>query len=352
MPHCYPFLSDAWQQALLDAAVVAPHPAAPWQLLEMPQPQAWLPLYCRHDSSGEYVFDQLWAQASQRAGLAYYPKLVTAVPYTPVEGPRWRAPAQRHAGDWVMEQVEQALSARQASGWHLLFAEPAQRQQLAGAGLIERLDCHFRWYNRDYQNFDDFLAALQSRKRKNMRKERQRAQHGLQIERAVGEQIPATWWQAFYPCYAQTYFERGRRPYLSPRFFDSVQQRLAPQLMMVAATAPGQPQPLATALYLFDDHALYGRYWGALAAQDALHFELCYYQGIEFAIERGLRSFDPGVQGEHKLLRGFEPVLTASLHWLREPRLQQAVADFCGREAQAVRNYRDDARQYLPFRSE
>ncbi|MDX1804303.1 MAG: GNAT family N-acetyltransferase [Alcanivorax sp.] len=341
----YPFLSDVFFRALEASGAASPRQG--WLPCHLNDGDNWLPLYRRNQSRGEYVFDFSWAQAYQRHGLAYYPKLVTAVPYTPVAGPRWR-------GDWSASALWQGIQGRieehGASGWHLLFPDQACREQLAELPLVARQACHFRWFNRDYRDFEDYLARFQSRKRKNVRKERRRvADQGVTVIRRCGAQIEPQDWRLFYQCYADTYLKRGQLPYLDEPFFSALASGLNEQLMLVLAFQQGQA--VAAALYLFDDRQLYGRYWGALAEVDCLHFELCYYQGIEFAIERRLQVFDPGVQGEHKILRGFEPVLTWSLHHLVEPAFQRAIADFCEQEGDHVRAYQADARTLLPFRS-
>ena len=341
----YPFLHSAFDLALHDAGVVGAGTA--WQVCHRRQPMGQVPLYLRHSSRGEYVFDFSWAEAYQRHGLAYYPKLVTAVPYTPVVGPRW-------SGSWsadnLWQEIASALEEHQASGWHLLFPDAQSRQVVAELPLVARQACHFRWVNRDYGDFEDFLATFQSRKRKNLRKERRRiGEQGLQIDRWVGEAISPQLWSQFYVCYANTYYLRGQRPYLPPTFFEALaQSELREQMLLVTASENGQL--IASALYFFDAETLYGRYWGCKAERDCLHFELCYYQGIEFAIEKGLRAFDPGVQGEHKLLRGFEPEITWSYHYLANQEFQRAVAQFCKEEARQVTAYFEEARHYLPFR--
>ena len=337
-------------EAFLDALEHSGAVSAPegWSPCHQQIGETRLPLYSKMHSWGEYVFDHAWAQAYARHGLNWYPKLLTAVPYTPVDGPRWRGadPDPDQLWQVIQEQVE----AHNASSWHLLFPDEHSRQQLSGLPLIERHACHFRWFNRDYQSWDDFLAALTSRKRKSVRKERRAvSEQGLSVSRAVGEGIPEQWWQDYYPFYAASYLKRFQEPYLPPAFFEQLRASpLRSQVMMVMAFHDSQPQ--AAALYLFDDQALYGRYWGARRDYHALHFELCYYQGIEFAIEQGLGRFDPGVQGEHKILRGFEPVITRSLHWLRESAFHEAVARFCEEEARAVVHYQAQARELLPFR--
>lgn len=351
----YPFLQPAFFAALEQSGAVTE--VTGWRPMHLQSDAGWMPLYLKNHHRGEYVFDHDWAQAYANHGLSYYPRLVTAVPFSPLTGPRWRGDL---VGKDIVEQVRQVAAEQGASSWHLLFPDESAVEMLQEAwrgashssALAQRDACHFRWFNRDYADFDAFLASLTSRRRKSIRRERKQvAQSGVHIEQAVGEQIPESWWPAFYQCYADTYFKRGQHAYLSEDFFNRL--RLSPlsgQLMMVMAFSEGQP--LAAAFYLFDDSTLYGRYWGSLADVDGLHFELCYYRGIEFCISHNLTEFDPGVQGEHKILRGFEPVITRSLHWMREPAFQQAVTDFCQREAQMVKRYQSEARSLLPYRQE
>ena len=342
----YPFISDAFLAAL--GACEATGGNSDWQPCHAELAGSWMPMWLRRHSWGEYVFDHVWAHAYARHGLDWYPKLVTAIPYTPVPGPRWRGSDPDPQA--LMTEVEQRMHSTGASSWHLLFPDQHTREHLSETGLIERQACHFRWFNRDYRDWDDFLAALTSRRRKSIRKERQAVQEqGLEVRRAIGAAIPEHWWQPFYEFYAATYYKRGQAPYLGPAFFQSLRQSAqAEQLVLVMAFR--DEQPVAAAFYLFDEGRLYGRYWGCLAEYHALHFELCYYQGIELAIERGIPCFDPGVQGEHKILRGFEPVITWSLHAIREPAFADAIARFCADEARAVAAYQEEARGLLPFR--
>jgi len=340
----YPFLTDAFLEALEDTGAATPQSG--WTPCHLRAGEALLPLYARSGSRGEYVFDFAWADAYQRYGRRYYPKLVTAIPFTPVEGPRWRG---QWSAEALWEGVRETLEENQASSWHVLFPDRAARETLAPLPLIERLGCHFRWFNRGYADFEDFLGHFNSRKRKSVHRERRRVgEQGLSVERHVGHAIGEELWSLFYRCYADTYFRRGQLPYLDETFFRRLAERLGDQLMLAIAHHAGEP--VAAALYLFDDRALYGRYWGCVRDYNALHFELCYYQGIEFAIEQGCAVFDPGVQGEHKILRGFEPVLTRSLHWLADADFHAAVDDFCQREANQVRAYWNEARTLLPYR--
>lgn len=342
----YPFLNEHYLNALEDTGAVSAERG--WRPCHLTIEGGRMPLYLRSQSRGEYVFDYSWADAYQRHGLAYYPKLVTAIPYTPVTGPRWRgAPDPQQ----LWEGVQQRMAQTGASGWHLLFPDQATREVLEGLPLVARQACHFRWFNRDYADFEDYLARFQSRKRKNLRKERQRVvAQGITVQRIAGSAVTAEQWRLFYQCYADTYLKRGQFPYLDQAFFEQLANHMAEQMLLVLAQRGDRP--LAAALYFQDARQLYGRYWGCLEEVDGLHFELCYYQGIEYAIEAGLQVFDPGVQGEHKILRGFEPVITWSLHHLREPAFQRAIADFCEEEAAHVQRYREEAMTLLPFRKD
>lgn len=342
----YPFLDETYLGALESSGAVTAERG--WKPCHLALEDGWLPLYARSHSRGEYVFDYSWAEAYQRHGLAYYPKLVTAIPYTPVTGARWRG-SPNPAALW--EAIDARMIETGASGWHLLFPDQASREALEGLPLVTRQACHFRWLNRDYRDFDDYLARFQSRKRKNLRKERQRVvDQGITVQRIRGPAVTAEQWRIFYQCYASTYLKRGQLPYLDEGFFLQLARTMASQMLLVLACR--DEKPVAAALYFTDSQQLYGRYWGCLEEVDGLHFELCYYQGIEHAIESGLQGFDPGVQGEHKILRGFEPVITWSLHHLREPAFQNAIADFCKEEAEHVQRYREEAMTLLPFRKD
>ena len=342
----WPFLRGEFLCALEETGAVGE--GTGWEPLHAPDRYCGMPLYRKWHSMGEYVFDHAWAAGYERAGLAWFPKLVSAIPFTPVPGPRWSSSCGDPAAQ-VRTLLEEEVPRQGASGWHLLFPDKAAREALRGLPLVERQACHFYWYNRGYRDFDDFLAALASRKRKNLRRERRRVrEQGVEIRRARGGEIPSWWWAPFYRCYATTYLRRMMRPYLAPDFFTRIAATMGEQLMMVAAFL--EDEPLAFALYLFDDRQLYGRYWGTFRDLDALHFELCYYQGMEFCMEQGLEGFDPGVQGEHKLLRGFEPRITRSLHWLADSRMHRALEGFCAEEARMVHDYREEALRHLPYR--
>jgi uncharacterized protein len=343
----YPFLEPGFFEALQRSGATGEQTG--WQPVHLQRDDDfWMPLWLKSHNRGEYVFDHGWAEAYARHGLSYFPRLVTSVPFSPVTGARWRGELDP---DGLRQMIDDALGRHGASSWHLLFVDADAVAQLEGWPLAHRLGCHFRWFNRGYADFEAFLSALTSRRRKSIRRERLAAQQaGLDIRLMMAEEIPLDWWPDIYQCYAATFYKRGQRPYLSEQFFLLLAASPLCAQMMLAVALRGQ-RPVAMAFYLFDDHCLYGRYWGALEEVDGLHFELCYYRGIEFCITRGLAEFDPGVQGEHKILRGFEPVITHSLHWMAQPDFHRAVTDFCIREGQMVVRYQQDARQLLPFRN-
>lgn len=309
---------------------------------------AAVPLYVKSHSFGEYVFDWSWADAYARYGFAYYPKLVAAVPFAPVAGTRLMA-----ADDDARATLARALLAHaRASGLsslHVLFAPPAQIDRLADLGMLTRRGAQFHWRNAAYASFDEFLAALAQPKRKKIRAERRHvAQAGVTLERRVGEAITAADWDFFHRCYRATYAAHGSTPYLNRDFFHRLGEAMPQQLLLV--TARRANRPVAAALGVFDDTRLYGRHWGAVDHVSCLHFECCYYQMIEFAIERGLQVFEGGAQGAHKLARGLDPVATASAHWLAEPSMRAAVARFLAREADAVEHTLDELNEHRAWR--
>ena len=350
LPNDYPFLRHGFLQALEESGSVSS--ATGWQpehrvIREDGVITAIMPLYLKRHSYGDYVFDFQWAEAWERAGRRYYPKYLCAIPFSPVQGPRLLARDDASARI-LLDALDQDLQQHGVSGLHLLFNGEEEARWLREQGWLQRLGCQFHWYNRGYSCFDDFLASCQSRKRKNFRKERQLiADHGIEFQWLSGDEISAADWQRFYPFYAATYLKRGREPYLTPEFFNLLSANLSGSLRLLFARYQGQD--VAGAFFLADSTTLYGRYWGCLEEYDRLHFETCFYQGMERCIAEGLQRFDAGAQGEHKLLRGFEPVLTQSWHKL-QPGLQEAVDDFLVYERQQVRAYQQEAQSYLPYR--
>ena len=314
---------------------------------------AVVPSFLKDHSYGEYVFDWAWADAWERSGLRYYPKLVTAMPFTPASGPRlWLNPEIPDALAMCVQAVGTFCRDKGISGWHLLFVTEEDDRALANEGLHPRSTVQFHWFNRNFSDFDDFLATFSSRKRKNLKKERSRVlEQGLSLQTLSGADISTDDWAFFHRCYQTTYAKRsGHGGYLTKAFFTEVCPQLGDAVVMVIARE-GEDR-VAAALYFRDTNTLYGRYWGCLREYDYLHFEACYYRGIEYCIENGLSRFDPGAQGEHKIQRGFEPVLTHSRHWLAEPGFEQAIAAFCSRELEHVRAYQAEARTLLPFKSQ
>ena len=309
-----------------------------------------VPRYLKTHSWGEFVFDWNWAQASLRAGLEYYPKLVSAVPFTPVTGPRLLVSqdgdvGQRHA--LAMALLESARR-EGAPGAQVNFTTPDDQAALEDAGFLGRHDCRFQWRNRGYRDFDDFLDGFRSDKRKKVRRERRRVtEAGVTFETLRGGDVEPDQWRTVFGFSEQTFLRHGNAHYLSAAFLGLVAGRLPDAIMVKLAFLAGEP--IAAAVFFQDDRWLYGRYWGASREVDCLHFEACYYQGIEWCIERGLDGFDPGTQGEHKLARGFEPTLTRSAHWFSHPGFSSAIGSYLERERASVAEYVAAATAHLPF---
>ncbi|KRU22981.1 MULTISPECIES: GNAT family N-acetyltransferase [Psychrobacter] len=374
------------------------------------QPVAVLPVFIKGHHRGEFVFDHSWAEAYARYGLDYYPRLVTSVPYTPIMGQRfWLAKGERLNEEIIKTAIAGVDDIAQqvgASSWHGLFVTPnlasiattsmpteidieralaAQERGVESAPIampiFERQGCQFLWQNKDLLNdsqpfadFDAFLMTLKAKKRKTIRAERRKvAEQGIICQRKIGDAISDADWKAFYHCYVMTYAVRGQQPYLTIDFFMALAASMSEHIMLAQAL-DAQGEIIASSLFLYDtpdsnsdngdsvdgdvnndvdnNATLYGRYWGALGEYDSLHFELCYYQGIEFAIEQGLASFDPGTQGEHKLVRGFIPTTTHSLHRIYDPRFVPAIGDFCARDRMHMAQYRKQAHEALPFNAD
>lgn len=311
-----------------------------------------VPLYLKDNSWGEFVFDFSWANAFHSAGLPYYPKLVTAVPYTPATGPRLLVGDSANARQ-VKETLVQGLteSARElsSSSVHILFHEEEERELLSNLGFVARKDCQFHWHNQGYSDFDDFLARLSSKKRKQVRRERRRiSESGIRFRVLAGDEPNDADWDAIYSCYARTFFRRGRPPYIGLKALQLLGQRLGNAMVLIVAEHSGQT--LAAAICFRSETTLYGRYWGSLDDFHSLHFETCYYQGIELCIREGLQRFEPGTQGEHKLSRGFVPVATWSAHWVDSPMFAPAIAKFVRQEAAHIDSYMDQMRRHSPYR--
>ena len=319
------------------------------------QVMALLPLFIKNHNRGEYVFDHAWAQAYANNGLDYYPRLVSAVPFTPVTGSRVWLMEEIDLNDvlpLLLNGVQQVAEQLDASSWHGLFlnAQDVTVFQQSGMPLALRHGCQFLWTDQDFGDYDGFLATMTAKRRKNIKAERAKIMRaGISCHFIEGVNILAEDWAFFYECYARTYHIRGQKPYLTQAFFEQLSQDMPQQLaLQIAQQANGDR--LAAALFFKDDQTLYGRYWGAVEDVDYLHFEVCYYQGIAYALKHRLRFFDPGTQGEHKLLRGFSPVYTQSLHWLQNEQFMQAVQHYVKRERLGIEEYYNEACAALPFK--
>ena len=361
-------------------------------------PVAVMPVFIKGHHQGEFVFDHSWAQAYAQYGLDYYPRLVTSVPYTPITGQRLWLVEGESLNDSIIKTaiagVDDIAQQVGASSWHGLFVtgelsalaihsmpteidiEAALKAQENDATttpignaietpILERQGCQFLWQNKNlsqdsqlFTDFEEFLATLKAKKRKTIRAERRKvAEQGIRCQRKCGNDITDEDWQAFYHCYVMTYAVRGQKPYLTLDFFMALASSLSEHIMLAQAI-DADGEIIASSLFLYDkadsdnvdDNAtLYGRYWGALGEYDSLHFELCYYQGLEFAIEQGLTYFDPGTQGEHKLVRGFIPTTTHSIHRIYDARFVPAINDFCAKDRLHMAQYRQQAHEALPF---
>ena len=317
---------------------------------------AAMPVYEKYNSYGEFVFDHAWAEAWQRAGLAYYPKLVSAIPYTPTQGQRLLIKETAHykAAELttVLWQTLQTLAQkRQASGVHILFAADEEQNWLEQReDVFARHDCQFHWHNQAYATFDDFLMQLTAKKRKNIRQERKRVQKaGVSFRVLDGHSASAADWQQFNQFYQNTFIGKTGTATLNEAFFNAVAKDLPDQIVLVMADQADEC--IAGALMYRSDQHLYGRYWGCSKQVDALHFEACYYQGIEYCIQHGLHSFEPGAQGEHKIARGFVPTLTRSSHWMTENPFQQGIQQYVKQEQQAIADYITTCMQHNPYRN-
>jgi predicted N-acyltransferase len=353
-----PFLSHAFLTALEDSGSVGGDSGWSARPLLVEDANGRLlaaaPLYVKSHSYGEYVFDQGWAQAYERAGGRYYPKLLVAVPFTPVPGPRLLlrpGPEAARAATLLLEGLVAAAKQLGVSSLHANFVGAEDAAALGGAGFLLRRGHQYHWRNEAYADFEGFLGALNARKRKAIRKERREvAESGIRLLRLTGQAIEPRHWAAFFRCYIATSEHKWGHPYLTRRFFELLGERMADRVMLVMAEDRGRP--VAGALNLIGRDRLYGRNWGCAGDYRFLHFEACYYQAIDFAIERGLAVVEAGAQGEHKIQRGYLPVETTSAHWIADPRFRDAVADFLRRETAAIRAEIAGLGEYSPFRKE
>ncbi len=311
-----------------------------------------VPLYLKDNSYGEFVFDWAWADAYHRAGLPYYPKLVSSIPYTPVTGARILVAPGADYTAVARTLIDAARSHTEASGassLHWLFTSDADTDLLVKHGLLRRTGCHFHWHNDNYRSFEDFLSRLSSRKRKKIRRERRYvAEAGIRMQILHGDAATHAQWLAMHKFYYSTFEKKSGIPTLSLDFFEEISRTMGDQVVLVFALL--DDHPVAGAIMLRGETALYGRHWGCLAEYHSLHFETCYYQGIDYAIKHGLVLFEPGAQGEHKISRGFIPTYTWSAHWIRDEHFRAAIAHYLQEEHALMVDYHDDLQRTTPFR--
>jgi hypothetical protein len=344
-----PFASHAFLSALLETGCASARTG--WQpqfllLRHQGALAAAMPLFLKSHSYGEYVFDWAWADAYARHGLEYYPKLLSAIPFTPVGGPRLLARGDDERAALLGAALELA---QQASSLHILFPPEGEAALMQRAGMMLRRTVQFHWRNEGYADFEDFLSRLTRHRRKVIRQERRRVREaGVAIRRLQGPEIERAHWEFFARCYRRTYAEHRSSPYLNLEFFLRIGETMPQNLVLILAERDGRP--VAAALDVISADAIYGRYWGALEAVPLLHFECCYYQGIEHAIEQRLARFEGGAQGEHKLFRGLMPVETLSAHWLAHPQFARAIEDYLARERSGIARYVDELNEHSPFR--
>lgn len=338
-----PFVSHEFLSAL--EATGCATPQAGWQAHHIliyedgnDTPIGAMPLYLKSHSYGEYVFDHGWADAYQRSGRDYYPKMQSSVPFTPAAGPRFLTGVAEESEQitlLLLNAAQQLTKTRGASSLHITFMDEASCKTAVSAGMLERNDIQYHWQNQDYKSFDDFLSALSSRKRKQIKKERASAlASGAEIRQLTGSEISEADWGYFYQFYVDTGSRKWGTPYLNREFFSIVGQTMPQSILLVMAYLDGKP--VAGALNFIGTEAIYGRHWGCSHDIKNLHFELCYYQAIDYAIKHGLKYVEAGAQGQHKIARGYVPTKTYSAHWLSDPEFQQAVAHYLKGEREQI----------------
>ncbi len=352
-----PFLSWDFLQTLEATRAAAPETGwSPHHLLVEAPGQGLIgamPLYLKMHSQGEFVFDHSWADAYERAGGAYYPKLLSAVPFTPVTGRRRLVkpgPDETRIANTLLSGAVQIAHQNDLSSLHVNFVTEEDAARMDASGMMIRTDQQFHWLNNGYESFDDFLAVLSSAKRKNLRKERLKAQDGLTFEHLTGSDITEAHWDAFFEFYMDTGERKWGSPYLNRDTFSLLSERMGDRILLILALEDGEP--IAGALNLIGSERLYGRYWGTVSPRPMLHFETCYYQAIDFAIKHGLQVVEAGAQGGHKLARGYVPVTTYSAHWIAHEGLADAVNEYLDRERRAVRREAGFLNERTPFRKD
>ncbi len=312
-----------------------------------------MPLYEKSHSWGEFVFDWAWAQAYERAGLSYYPKLVSAIPFTPAQSSRLllRDDNDVEAANGLLRAAIALAEETECSSLHIQFPTAKDLAVCEDLQLKVRKDCQFHWHNQNYTDFESFLETFSARKRKKVRQDRRRvADAGITFRRLHGRDLNAAAWKQAYQLISITFMRRGSLPYFDLAFFETISRELPDNILVIFAEQNGRA--IAAAIFFTSTTTLYGRYWGSDGHYDALHFETCYYQGIEYCIETGIQNFEPGTQGEHKVARGFTPTQTFSAHWLRHPQFFAAIGDYVTEEARQVDRYIQAVDEHSPYRDE
>ena len=347
-----PLISHAFLSALENSASVGqgtgwmPHPLIVTQNNQL---VGAMPLYLKSHSYGEYVFDWAWADAYQRSGMDYYPKLLSAIPFSPITSSRLLS-HQPAVQLLMIKALENMLRQNQLSSAHVLFPDENNAAQFEAAGWLKRTGVQFRWQNKNYQHFEEFLATLSHDKRKKIHQERKKiAQAGVVCRQIKGTEAAADDWDFFYQCYSNTYREHHSTPYLTRQFFELIGDNMPQNILLIVAEIAGKP--VACTLNIYNQHTLYGRYWGAVQFVSGLHFELCYYQAQQFCIAENITYFEGGAQGEHKLARGFEPRPTCSYHKIAHPDFEVAIQQFLDREGEGVAAYTTELEERAPFKA-
>lgn len=353
----YPFLRHEFFAAAENSGCVAPDTGWTPRHLGLYAPdgslRAAMPLYEKTHSWGEFVFDWSWAQAYQRAGIDYYPKLVSAVPFTPAPSTRIMMddPADEELGRDLLDSAIRLAGDTGCSSLHVLFPEPGELPMLGKSGMQLRKDCQFHWHNRGYRNFDEFLDRFSAAKRKKAKRERRRvAEDGITFRWLHGEDADRALWEDVYQLISVTFLRRGSMPYFDLDFFLDVSRHLPGSILL--ALAERQGALIAAAVFYESADVLYGRYWGADAHYHSLHFETCYYQGIDYCIANNKKIFEPGTQGEHKISRGFLPTTTWSAHWLARPEFYAAIRSYLREEGRHIDRYMDAVDSHSPYRAD
>ena len=350
-----PFLSHAYFHALQASGCVTSEVGWLPQFITLWQDEALvgaMPLFIKSHSFGEFVFDWAWAEAYHQHGLRYYPKLVCTVPFTPVTGARFLVAGSQNADEvrgFLLDEALQLAKDMGVSSLHCLFLNKDDTQKAKSRKMMLRQDVQFHWQNPDYQDFDDFLSTLSREKRKRIRQERRKvADAGIKLQCITGENATPDQWTFFAACYAHTRQQHRSPPALNIDFFQRIAASMSQNTLLVIATRDGTP--IASALNFFTEDVLYGRSWGTFEFHSGLHFETCYYQAMAFCIAHGIKTFEGGAQGEHKLARGFLPVTTRSAHWLAHPKFSNAVEEYLQCETDAISEYVDELNERSPFK--